>query len=149
MCPPGVPLGPGFSDTHDSDQSGAVCGGGFQAHCRIILAIIRTPFRMTDDNVTAATAAKHPGADIAGMGAGFVAVAILTANRNFGIRQHTRHRMQKNRRRTYQQLAWQVARPGRDVARQRRRAIQAAIHLPVSRNERPPYRIHDRLFPLI
>ena len=86
-------------------EPGAMCRGGLGAHQGIGFTVIGAPFGMADDDVSATDVGQHLGANVAGVRAHLVVRAVLAAEFDRSASEHHLERMQKQRRRTYHDVA--------------------------------------------
>ena len=75
----GVALGLALAEADDGHESGAMGRRRLGAYHCVVLAVIGAAFRMADDDIAAAGIGQHLGADIAGVGAARLGMAILAA----------------------------------------------------------------------
>ena len=125
-----VALGLGLADADHRDQPGTVGGPGLGGDLRIGLSMVGAALGMAEDDMARARIAQHGGADIAGMGAGILRVAILPADGDLARMGDSRRDQRGGR--ADQHVAAIVARGNRVKLCQ---CGGQAVHLPVSGGE--------------
>src|SRR6185437_9570636 len=134
-----VALRRGLADADNGNEAGAQPSRGLGAHRRVAFVMVLPPFGVADDDVGAALVFQHRRADVAGMSALGLGVAVLAAERDTATRQQRPDLGQQGRRRADQEIACRRALRGtrNEVARQGRAVGTQPVHLPVSRDQLP------------
>ena len=130
----GFALFTGFADADDRRQSGAKRGLGFGFHIAVLLAVIGAALGMADNDKGCPGVGQHFGADVAGVRAARLCVAILPADLDRLVGIFRREPGNQRRRRTDEDVAVGRGRAAQPLDQRfdfGARCLKA-VHLPVA-----------------
>jgi peptidyl-prolyl cis-trans isomerase D len=139
---PGVALGQRLADAEDRHEADALRREDLGADLGIGLAVPPATLGMSEDDIGAAGIGQHFGADVAGIGALRLGMAVLAAERDAAAGEHGMDGGKQCRRRAEEKLAGKPTRHSPGAPRQcvgARDPVGAqAVHLPVAGDKLPP-----------